>query len=210
MAEHDSHGSAGPSEDELKASIAAGYEIHDVSLSVLLRWGFGLAVFLVATSAAGMILFVLLQRPPFGPPRLGETFLRRQGVVPPQGTPIIQDNPAGDPRPDNNPRKGVDNIREFRKDEEIRMYEYATQDGNIHIPLDRAMQLGLKDFSAQKPGEAPSGVSPTPGMNLHPNTAEPSATGATGPARTQTAPEGTTGAGGASTGAAAPAPQTRP
>jgi hypothetical protein len=176
MAEHHGHESQGPTEAELRESIAAGYEKEDVSLSVLLRWGFGLAIFLVATSAAALILFVILQKPPFGPPALGETFLRNnnQPIVPPPGTPIVQDNPSGDPRPDNNPRRGIDNIREFRRDEEIRMNEYATQDGNIHIPIDRALELSVPEVQVQKTGETPTGVTPTPEMKLHPSTSEPS------------------------------------
>jgi len=172
MAEHDIHGPTGPSEEDLKESIAAGYENADISIPVLLQWGFGLGVFLVATSAAGMILFIILQRPPFSPPSMNESVVRMQKQVPPPGTPIVQDNPAGDPRPDNNPKKGIDNIREFRHDEEVRMNEYATQDGNIHIPIDRAMDIGVKEFQAQKPGEPPTGVTPTPEMKLKPNTSE--------------------------------------
>ena len=174
MADHNTHGPTGPSEHEMEQSVAAGYEIEDVSLSVLLRWGFGLGVFLLATSAFALILFAALQRPPFGPAALGETFLRREPPVPAIGVPILQDNPAGDPRPDNNPRKGIDNIREFRREEEIRMAEYATQDGEIHVPIERAMELALKDFEAQQPGEAASGVTPTPEMKIH---AEPPGAG---------------------------------
>src|SRR5690348_6064615 len=74
MAEHHSHEPSGPTEAELQESIAAGYEKNDVSLSVLIRWGLGLGVFMVATSAAALILFTILQRPPFGPPALGISF----------------------------------------------------------------------------------------------------------------------------------------
>ncbi len=166
MAKHDGHESEGPTEAQLSESVAAGYEKEDVSLSVLLRWGFGLAVLLIATSAFGLILFAALQRPPFGPPAVADTFLRREPTAPTAGTPILQDNPIGDPRPDNNKMKGIDNIREFRREEEIRMNEYAMQDGAIHIPLVRAMELGLKDFEAQKPGESPTGLTPTPEMKI--------------------------------------------
>ena len=181
MAKHNAHDAVGPSEQDIAESIAAGYEKEDVSISVLLRWGAGLGVLLVATSAFALILFAALQRPPFGPPVLGDSFLRREPIVPAAGTPILQDNPAGDPRPDNNPRKGIDNIREFRREEEIRMNEYAMQDGAIHIPLDRAMELGLKDFEAQKPGEPPTGVTPTPGMKIHAAPVEPTPEGPQGP-----------------------------
>lgn len=170
MPDNHSHEPQGPSEESMRESIAAGYEKNDISLSVLLRWGFGLGVFLAVTSVLALFLFAVLQRPPFGPPALGQSIMRGEPPTPANGTPILQDNPAGDPRPDNNPRKGIDNIREFRRDEEIRMSEYATQDGNIHIPIDRAMQLGIQDFEAQKPGEALSGVTPTPEMRLHPST----------------------------------------
>jgi hypothetical protein len=178
MAEHHSQESSGPTEEELKDSIAAGYEKNDVSIPVLLQWGFGLSVFLVATAGSMLILFAILQRPPFAPGSSRESFLRTQPIQPPTGTPIVQDNPAGDPRPDNNPRKGIDSIREFRREEEIRIYEYAKQDGNIHIPIDRAMELTVKDFPAQMPGEAPTGVSPTPEMKLHPSTGNTSTDGA--------------------------------
>lgn len=181
MANHHEHESFGPSEANLKESIAAGYEIEDVSLSVLLRWGVALAILLVATSAFALILFAALQRPPFGPPALGNTFLRREPLMAPAGTPILQDNPAGDVRRDNNPHKGIDNIREFRLEEEIRMNEYALQDGAIHIPLERAMELSLKDFEAQKPGEEPTGVTPTPEMKIHAAPVEPAPEGAQAP-----------------------------
>jgi len=173
MAEHGAHEPVGPSEEEMKESIAAGFEKEDVSIPVLIQWGFGLGVFLIATSAAGLILFNILQRPPFSPPSMNESVVRMQKQIPPQGTPIVQDNPAGDPRPDDNPKKGIDNIREFRHDEEIRMNEYATQDGNIHIPIERAMEIGLKKFEAQQAGESPTGVTPTPEMNLKPDTSVP-------------------------------------
>jgi len=167
MANHNAHEIEGPTDAELADSVAAGYEKQDVSLSVLLRWGFGLGVFLIATSAFAMVLFVALQRPPFAAPALAETSLRRQPIALAPNTPVLQDNPSGDPRADNNPRKGIDNIREFRRDEEIRMAEYATQDGAIHIPIERAMELGLAEFEAQKPGEPPTGITPTPGMKIH-------------------------------------------
>ena len=178
MAEHHSHDPEGPSEEELKDSIAAGYERNDVSIPALLKWGFVLVVFLVATSAAGLILYALLQHPPFKPEPASESFVRSQTIIPPTGTPILQDNPAGDPRADNNVRKGIDSIREFRHDEEIRINEYATQDGNIHIPIDRAMELSVKNFPAQMPGEAPTGVSPTPEMKIHPRTSDNAPEGA--------------------------------
>ena len=168
MAEQHNHGSGGPSEVDIAESIRAGYEKEDVLLPVLLKWGAFLAVFLVATSAFALILFTALQRPPFGPVAHLGTFIRTERAIPAAGVPILQDNPAGDPRPDNNPRKGIDNIREFRREEEIRMREYAIQDGDIHIPIDRAMEIGLKNFEAQKPGNPPSGVSPTPEMKIHP------------------------------------------
>lgn len=182
MAEHDSHGPIGPTEAELKDSIDAGYEKNDVSIPVLLKWGAGLGIFLVATSAAMLILFYALQNPPFGPSAGGETIFSNVRVTPPAGTPVVQDNPAGDPRPDNNPRKGIDNIREFRRDEEIRMNEYAIQDGNLHIPLDRAMELSIQDFSAQKSSEAPTGVTPTSEMKIHPDTRTSTAPGVGGTA----------------------------
>jgi hypothetical protein len=174
MAEHHGNELSGPTEEQLKDSIAAGYEKSDVSIHVLLQWGGGLGVFLVVTAAAMLILFSVLQRPPFAPGPSNESILRTQRIEPPSGTPIVQDNPAGDPRPDNNPRKGIDSIREFRREEEIRINEYAKQDGNIHIPIDRAMELTLKNFRAQMPGEAPTGVSPTPEMKLHPSSASTS------------------------------------
>ncbi len=190
MSNHNAHEANGPSEDQLKESIAAGFEKDDISLSVLLRWGGGLAIFLVATSALALILFKALQQPPFGAVSLSVTEgFRRGPVVPAPGTPILQDNPASDPRPDNNPRKGIDNIREYRREEEIRMNEYAMQDGAIHIPLERAMELGLKDFEAQNAGEPPTGVTPTPEMKIH-------------PAPVESAPPGTRDA--------VPAPLTRP
>lgn len=184
MADHSSHGPVGPSEDELKDSIEAGYEKNDISIQVLLQWGAGLVVFLIATSAASLILFKILQRPPFGPPVLGESFIRRQAPTPPNGTPIVQENPAGDLRPDNSPRRGIDNIRDFRREEEIRMNEYARQDNNIHIPLDRAMELGIKDFAAQKPDEIPTGVPPTPDM-LRPQAAPNGANPTSAPPQTR-------------------------
>ena len=129
-------------------------------------WGAYLAVFLLFTSAFGLILFAVLQKPPFGPRIATESPVRPDKVVPANGTPIVQDNPIGDPRPDNNPHKGIDNIREFRHEEEIRINEYAVQDGLIHIPLDRAMELGEQDFEAQKPGEPATEVRPTPEMKI--------------------------------------------
>jgi hypothetical protein len=198
MAEHGAHGPIGPSEEDLKQSIAAGYEKEDISIPVLLQWGFGLGVFLVATSAAAMILYIILQRPPFSPPSMNESVVRLQKQVPPPGTPIVQDNPAGDPRPDNNPQKGIDNIRQFRHDESVRMNEFATQDGNIHIPIDRAMEIGVKEFEAQKPGEPPTGVTPQPEMKLKPDTSEPTSREGVNPAEPSTR-EG-----------ANPAPETRP
>jgi hypothetical protein len=182
MSEQHGHGSDGPSESELQESIAAGYERQDISLSVLIRWGVGLGIFLTATAGAALILFTLLQRPPFGPPVVGQTMLQTQSRVPPPGTPIVQDNPFGDPRPDNNPRKGIDNIREYRREEEIRMRQYSTQDGEIHIPIDRAMELTVSEVPVQKPGEAPTGVSPTPEMKIHPAPVGQSAPGSNGAA----------------------------
>jgi len=182
MAEHHSHESAGPTEEQLKASVAAGYEINDVSIPVLIKWLIGMGVFLGATSVAMLLLFIVLQHKPFGPQPVESSFVGGPAPVPATGTPILQDNPAGDPRPDNNPRKGVDNIREFRRDEEIRINEYAKQDGDIHIPLERAMELTLKDFPAQKPGEPPTGVPPTPEMKLHPPKGSTSPDGAEGTA----------------------------
>ena len=170
MADQHSHEAQGPTEHELQESIAAGYEKDDISLSVLIRWAFILAGFLVATAAAMLLLFAFLQHSPFAPGAPGESIIPRQPLQSSPTMPIVQDNPAGDPRPDNNPRKGIDNIREFRREEEIRMNEYATQGSDIHIPIDRAMELSLKDFAAQKPGEAPTGVSPTAEMKLHPDT----------------------------------------
>ena len=177
MANHTAHEIEGPSDAELADSVAAGYEKQDVSLSVLLRWGFFLGVFLVATSIFGFLLFIAIQYPPFGPPPIAKSAIR-PAAFPSAGTPVVQDNPAGDLREDNNRLKGIDNIRTFRHDEEIRMNEYATQDGNIHIPLDRAMELGIKEFDAQLPGEPPTGVTPTKDMKIHANLNEGSSSDA--------------------------------
>lgn len=168
MANHDTHESAGPSESELKHSIEVGHETSDVAVAVIVKWGVGLAVFLIATAIAMVLLFAILQHPPFAPAAIPNMMMTNNGIQPPAGTPILQDNPAGDPRPDNNPRKGIDNIREFRRAEEIRMYEYATQDGKIHIPIDRAMELAVTKLPLQHAGEAPTGVTPTAEMQVHP------------------------------------------
>jgi hypothetical protein len=173
MANHDAHGPKVPDEIDLKEAIDRGYESDGVSLSVLMKWGFGLAVLLVATSAAMLILFKLLQYPPFAATPVERPLVQAEGVHPPPGTPILQDNPLGDARPDNNSRKGIDNIREYRRDEEIKMDEYAKQDGKIHIPIERAMELTIKEIPFQQEGEAPTGVTPTPEMNLHPDISAP-------------------------------------
>lgn len=176
MADHDSHESYGPTEHELQDAIAKGYEPDSISVSTLLKWGFGLAVFLVLTSAAMLILFKILQYPPFAAPPVERPLVQSERVQPPAGTPILQDNPLGDARPDTTTRKGIDNIREFRKDEDIRLTEYAKQDGKIHIPMERAMELTIKEIPFQKEGESPTGVTPTPEMNLHPDVRTPPTT----------------------------------
>ena len=101
-----------------------------------------------------LILFTILQWPPFAAAPSGSIFCSNPASQPPPGTPILQDNPRETRSPDNNPRKGIDNIREFRHDEEVRMNEYATQDGNIHIPIERAMEdCRQESREAQRTGD---------------------------------------------------------
>ena len=170
MASHESHEPVGPSEEALIHSISVGHETSDVSVKVIFNWGIGLGVFLIAVAGLMTLLFTVLQQPPFAPAPIRNAMMPTTPMQPPAGMPVLQDNPAGDPRPDSNPRKGVDNIREFRRDEEIKIYD---------IPLERAMELAVDKLPIQRPGDPPTGVAPTPAMQLKPIKTSPNPSGGT-------------------------------
>jgi hypothetical protein len=114
-----------------------------------------------------LILFKILQTPLFRPV--------------PTETPIIQQEQQQRSLKDRNlanvpiiQAAPVVDIRDFRAEEEQRLQEYAQQDGKLHIPVEKAMQLVVRDMPVQKEGQPPTGVTPTPEMNLHPRTDVPS------------------------------------
>lgn len=130
---HSEHGQSEPVSEESKA---LGYEVSDVAVPVLLKWGVGLAVFFGITSVIvlGIYLLLVTYRPEQKP-----LFASQPGDIPPAqamrnaGMPVVQAQP-------------VPEIKDFRATEDARVAGYGTWvdgDGKTasYIPIQRAMEM---------------------------------------------------------------------
>ncbi len=123
---HDEHTTAPSTE----AAEKLGYEDSDVSIPVLMRWGFFLAVFVGATYGIVLLVYFLLPRFTQPAANVGMDIARK---VPAADMPQLQSDPVKD-------------IKDYRRAEAKRTGGYGTwKDGDgkdvQYIPIDRAMQI---------------------------------------------------------------------
>ena len=129
---HDEHGPVEVSEE----SKALGYEVGDVSIPILLKWGLGLVVFFLITSFITLGIYKVLitwrteEKPVFAsqPGDMAPAQAMRSA-----GIPVVQAEPIPD-------------IKDFRATEDARVEGYGTwRDGDgktaNYMPLDRALQI---------------------------------------------------------------------
>lgn len=121
---HDEHSTPHSTEHSEKL----GYEDSDVSLPILLKWGFGLAVFVGGTSVIVLLVY------------MGLAAINTRGSGAAFQRPTLS---ADVPRLQADPEK---DIKKFRADERTRLTHYGTwKDGDgkdaKFIPLERAMQI---------------------------------------------------------------------
>lgn len=156
-------------EDSTREAEKLGYETRDISIPTLIRWAGGLVIFVAASSIFAFLCYTLFTSSYFAPPNNGP--ITRVAVPEerhvPEGTPVLQANPVNS--------KQVDSIKSFRQLEEMRLEGYGKdKDGSIHIPVERAMEILVKQgLPVQASGAAPTGVKPTPDMQLNPQPAPP-------------------------------------
>lgn len=152
MPEHDSY-----TPDPNQANT--NYELSDVQIPVLIRFGIGLVIFVALASGISMLIYTFLTRLAEEPINAHyKTVIRQEAMKPPEGTPLLQERP-------------VIEIRDFRRKEETEMTEYAHMSaGGTRIPVERAMHIavdkGLNNLKFQKEGEPMTSVKPTPEMKL--------------------------------------------
>ena len=142
---HDEHSTPHSTEHAEKL----GYEDSDVSIPVLLKWGFFLVVFVGVTSVVVMGIYALLV-PQFAN-RSANTALVRK--LPAEDTPQLQPDPVKD-------------IKDYRSREYAHIGGYGTwKDGDgkdvTYIPISRAMQIvEAKGLKIESPDDAKNDVTP--------------------------------------------------
>jgi hypothetical protein len=146
---HDEHSTPHSTEHAEKL----GYEDSDVSIPVLMKWGFFLAVFVGVTSVVVLGLYAVFvpQLMKLVRPAKPDTQVTRR--LPPAGVPQVQADPVKD-------------IQDFRRLEAARLTQYGFwKDGdnrNVqYIPLERAMQIvEAKGLPIQSAESARNDVTP--------------------------------------------------
>jgi hypothetical protein len=165
---HDPHDPQQPV--SIEESKRLGYEISDVAIPILLKWGAVLAVFVgVASFVTLLMYFYFVNR---AAEEVTAYPLRTTREMPPPSTPLIQALPVRD-------------IKDFRRKEEEDLTTYGyTKEGKIHIPVEEALKIvakrGLPSVTSEMPrpgaphppntpgrtGSAPTtGTAPTPPAN---------------------------------------------
>lgn len=146
---HDEHSNPQSTEHAEKL----GYEDTDISIPVLMKWGFFLVVFVGITSVIVLVLYAWLV------PHFVDRIVKNGAE-----TPIVRRTLAADvPQLQENP---VKDIKEFRSRETAHVTGYGIwKDGDgkdaQYIPLDRAMKIvGDKGLPIQSAGSAANDVTP--------------------------------------------------
>lgn len=170
---HDEHSNPHSTEHAEKL----GYEDTDISIPVLMKWGFFLMVFVGITSVLVMGLYAWFI--PQYLHRNANTVSSAQRRLPAPDVPQLQPDPVRD-------------IKDYRLREKAHVTGYGTwKDGDgkdaQFIPIDRAMQIvGAKGIPIQSAGSAANDVTP-PAVdrgyvdNPLPDGTQPSVLGKVGP-----------------------------
>ncbi|HLK61695.1 MAG TPA: hypothetical protein VKU00_34435 [Chthonomonadaceae bacterium] len=129
---HDEHGPVEVNPE----SKAKGYEVGDISVPIILKWGLGLVISFILISIVTLFIYQFLVTYRYQPKpdyRAQSNDLAPAQTMQNAGIPVVQSAPVAD-------------IKDFRTKEDARVAGYgAWKDGDgksvNYIPIDRAMQI---------------------------------------------------------------------
>lgn len=145
----------GPTPEQLAESVRRGYETTDVTIKPLVTM---IGVLISAVAIVAVIVVIIYNRilEPNAPDQNRPPMMAKSEDLINRELPLPQKEPIKD-------------IRDYRFQEDLKLNSYYKQDGKYHIPVDVAMKIALKrGLPVQKQGEKPTGVTPTPEMQLSP------------------------------------------
>ena len=123
-------------------STTNGHEERDIDISTVSKLGLGI-VFVVVVSV--FLMWFLFSR-----------FAAREREASAPPAPMTQANPLKEPPEPRLQRTPVADLKAIRKDEDALLKSYGWVDpdkGVVRIPVDRAMELVLKEGLVSRPGE---------------------------------------------------------